>query len=416
MLIPRDHAIALREFMGGNEGLLDLILTANGAQDRKQADSYFSSGTMFWIRGEVLASLSQEESTHSFEYERAQVDGTLAHAWERAMAMLVQSRGLRCLHSDGSEVQVAAPGSYRFANMEGRVDLGSTVDRRTADVVRSLQREAPAPRERVAILATFLRDGKDVENVRRIGAYLRQHGFFVACINPGFDSSQISEDSQLVENLNCDLYVERRNNGYDFGSWAEGFFFLKGRGDLHSETTQELLIINDSCILTMEDSDLIEKARAIPVDVVGLTDSHQFLHHIQSNFMLVRRFQHCDTVLDSFFTEYLGRSLQSKDDVIQYGELALARKFEQMQIEWKPVFEMQQLIAMTQQKYSDSAAGSWERQTAEKLAEGQLLNPHHYLHEALYLDLGCPLIKKELLRDNPGGYPDIDRYRQRLPH
>jgi hypothetical protein len=129
--------------------------------------------------------------------------------------------------------------------------------------------------------------------------------------------------------------------------------------------------------------------------------------------MLIRRFQHCDTVLDSFFTEYLGRSLQSKDDVIQFGELALARKFEQMQIRWKPVFEMQQLIAITQQNYADSPADSWERHTADKLAEGQQLNPHHYMHEALYLQLGCPLIKKELLRDNPSGYPGIDRYRQR---
>lgn len=416
MLIPRDHAISLREFMGGNEGLLDRILEANGALERKNADSYFSSGTMFWIRGEVLAGLSQEEATYNFEYERAQVDGTLAHAWERAMAMLVQARGLQCLHSDGSEVQVAAPGSYRFANLEGRVDLGSGVDRRTADVVRSLQREAPAARERVAILATFLRDDKDVANVRRIGSYLRRHGFFVACVNPGFDTSQLCDDNQLVDYLHCDLYVERRNSGYDFGSWAEGFFTLKTRGELHSETTQELLIINDSCVFTDENSDLIDRARSIPVDVVGLTDSYQFLHHIQSNFMLVRRFQHCDTVLDSFFTEYLGRSLQSKDDVIQYGELALARKFEQMQIQCKPVFEMQQLLAMTQAKYADSPAGSWERQTADKLAEGQLLNPHHYLHEALYLDLGCPLIKKELLRDNPGGFPEVDRYRERVPH
>jgi hypothetical protein len=33
------------------------------------------------------------------------------------------------------------------------------------------------------------------------------------------------------------------------------------------------------------------------------------------------------------------------------------------------------------------------------------------MHEALYLDLGCPLIKKELVRDNPGNYPDVMRYR-----
>ena len=412
MLIPRDHAVSLREFMGGNEGLLDVILNAHGALDRKNESSYFSSGTMFWVHGEVLRNLSTDEHAYRFEYERSQVDGTLAHAWERAMTLLVQARGLRCLQSDGTEVRVAAPGTYRFANLEGRVDLGGSVDRRTADVVRSLQRSAAAPQERVAILATFVRNKSDVDNVRRLGTFLRSNGFFVACINPEYDYSQTVSDDQLLDHLCCDLYVERRNNGYDFGSWAEGFFFLKGRGELHSEVTQELLIINDSCILTDVNSDLITKARQIPVDVVGLTDSQQFLHHVQSNFMLIRRFQHCDTVLDSFFTEYLGRSLQSKDDVIQYGELALARKFEQMQIQWKPVFEMQQLVAITLKNYADSPADSWERHTADKLAEGQQLNPHHYMHEALYLQLGCPLIKKELLRDNPSGYPGIDRYRQ----
>jgi hypothetical protein len=127
--------------------------------------------------------------------------------------------------------------------------------------------------------------------------------------------------------------------------------------------------------------------------------------------MLVRRYQHCDALLDSFFAEYQKRSLQSKDDVIQFGELALAHKLEEMQIQWKAVFEMKELIALTLLKYADSPSESWQCQTAAKLAEGQLLNPHHYMHEALYLDLGCPLIKKELLRDNPANFPNVERYR-----
>jgi len=414
MLIPKGHAVSLTEFMGGNEGLLNRLLELNNALERKNTSSYFSSGTMFWLRGDVLTRLNEDESAFDFEYERGQVDGTLAHAWERAMAMLVQANGWRCLHSDGSEIEVAPPGGYRFANLEGRVDLNRGSDLRTASVIRYLQRQPAQAQKRVAILATFAKDQADVTNVQRICSYLRKHDYFVACINPGFDFKSISADDQLLDHLNCDLYVERHNNGYDFGSWAEGFFFLKTRGELDADLTDELLIINDSCILNNEDSDLIERARGITSDIIGLTDSHQFLHHIQSNFLLVRRFQHCDALLDSFFSEYQKRSLQSKDDVIQFGELALARKLEQMQIQWKPVYEIQELVALTLAKYADSPIDSWQRQTAEKLSEGQLLNPHHYMHEVLYLDLGCPLIKKELLRDNPANYPDVDRYRLKL--
>ena len=415
MLIPKGHALALTEFMGGNESLLNIILDLNGAMARKTSSSYFASGTMFWLRGDVLARLNDDERAFDFEYERGQVDGTLAHAWERAIAILVQASGWRCLHSDGSEVVVAPPGVYKFANLEGRVDLMRGNDLRTATVIRSLERQSQTAQKRVAIVATYPNNQDEVANVKHICAYLRRHGYFVACINPGFDYNAIVSDEELLNHLSCDLYLERSNSGYDFGSWAEGFFFLKGRGELHADITDELLIVNDSCLLADLNSDLIERARGMQADIVGLTDSHQFLHHIQSNFMLVRRFQHCDALLDSFFAEYQKRSLQSKDDVIQFGELALAHKLDEMQIQWKAIFEMKELIALTLQKYADSPSGTWESQTLAKLAEGQLLNPHHYMHEVLYLHLGCPLIKKELLRDNPANYPGVMRYRSLIP-
>ncbi|MFN9646062.1 MAG: glycoside hydrolase family 99-like domain-containing protein [Cyanobacteriota bacterium] len=412
MLIPKGHAVNLWEFMGGNEGLLDLILDAHHARNQKTSNSYFSSGTMFWVRGEILYKLSQEEQIYNFDYERAQVDGTLAHAWERAMTLLVLARGLKCLQTDGREVEVAAAGSYRFADLAGRVDLGGNNPLRTAGVVRTLQRGDQSTQKRVAILATYVRDGTDVNNVRLICSYLRSKGFFVAAVNPGYDYSRSLDDNQIAPHLDCDIYLERTNTGYDFGSWADGFFLLKQRGILDANMSEELLIINDSCYLIDPDSDLIERARQMDAEVVGLTDSYQFLHHIQSNFLLVRKYPHCDALLEQFFDEYLTRTLESKDDVIQHGELALARKFQQMHIKCKAVFEIQQLITMTREKYATSPGDSWEGLTRAKLEEGQLLNPHHYLHEALYQDLRCPLIKKQFLRDNPGGYPAIERYRQ----
>jgi hypothetical protein len=86
-----------------------------------------------------------------------------------------------------------------------------------------------------------------------------------------------------------------------------------------------------------------------------------------------------------------------------------------MHIQCKAVFEIQQLTDIIRSKYANYAVDSWEGLTLVKLNEGQLLNPHHYLHEALYGDQRCPLIKKQFLRDNPGDYPDIERYRKSLP-
>ncbi|MDM7954026.1 MAG: glycoside hydrolase family 99-like domain-containing protein [Cyanobium sp. CZS 25K] len=412
MLIPKGHCISLREFMGGNEALLNLILTAHGANKWRNNSSYFSSGTMFWIKGLILTNLADDELVYKFEYERQQVDGTLAHAWERAFTLLVQARGLRCVETDGTEAKTAGHGEYQFASLEGRINPASSQGRRYSNILKSLERGNNQSQNRVAILATFAKDVEDVTNISQLGAYLQKNGYFVVCINPGCKYDQELSDEILLDRLNCDLYLERRNSGYDFGSWAEGFFYLKDSGILNNERTQELLLINDSCILTDSNSDLITRARNINEDVVGLIDSHQFIHHIQSNFVLIRHFQRCDALLDSFFSEYNGRTLLSKDDVIQYGELELARRFKEMKIQWKPVFELKQLSSLTQEKYANKPAESWEGLTAGMLAEGNSLNPHHYMHEALYLDLGCPLIKKELVRDNPANYPEIWRYKQ----
>ncbi|WP_411869759.1 glycoside hydrolase family 99-like domain-containing protein [Vulcanococcus limneticus] len=415
MLIPEGHAVSLWEFMGGNERLLDMILDAHQAQNQKTSTSYFSSGTMFWIRSEVLEALSEDEQIYSFEYERGQVDGTLAHAWERAMALLVRAAGLHCRQTDGREVEVAARGTYRFANLEGRVDLGGANSMRTAGVLRTLQCHDNSPQQRIALLATYVRDQSDIGNVRQICSYLRKNGYFTVAINPGYNYTEKIGEDNICSYLDCDFYIERGNTGYDFGSWAEGFFLLKQRGILDVAITEELLIVNDSCYLVDPTSELIIQARAIDADVVGLTDSHQILHHLQSNFLLFRRYQECDSLLDKFFEEYLSRAIKSKSDVIQHGELALAQKFKQMHIQSKAVYEIQQLTTMMCQKYANSSEESWEALTLAKIAEGSHLNPHHYLSEILYSDLCCPLIKKQFLRENPGQHPNIQPYVNLLP-
>jgi GT2 family glycosyltransferase len=66
--------------------------------DPEAADYRFAAGTMFWARGAVFRSLrTLGLKLDNFEVEAGQLDGTLAHALERAMPLLAFEAGLDIL-------------------------------------------------------------------------------------------------------------------------------------------------------------------------------------------------------------------------------------------------------------------------------------------------------------------------------
>lgn len=93
---PRDWLLSLHGSPTYRANLPQLkVLAARLGFDVEAGDYRFPAGTMFWVRGSVLAELRKLNlALDDFEPEAGQLDGTLAHAIERLMPVLAFSCGL----------------------------------------------------------------------------------------------------------------------------------------------------------------------------------------------------------------------------------------------------------------------------------------------------------------------------------
>lgn len=78
---------------GGNRRRVDRLLQAMGMSLPQQTPLVFPAGSMFWARGAALRPLlTLGLREDDFEPEKGQIDGTLAHAIERALVFLAQGQ------------------------------------------------------------------------------------------------------------------------------------------------------------------------------------------------------------------------------------------------------------------------------------------------------------------------------------
>jgi len=97
LIAPEDTVLNIQQYIGSNNEWLEKIIQALGETPQwlQQAQPWFAAGTMFWFKPQSLQSLLHCPAIQqdSFEDEKGQIDGTLAHAIERAFGCASLSSG-----------------------------------------------------------------------------------------------------------------------------------------------------------------------------------------------------------------------------------------------------------------------------------------------------------------------------------
>ena len=119
MIGPGGHYISMSTYIGANETRIVDIGRRLGLVDRDIYDQGFFAGTMFLARVSALNPLmALSINDDEFEDEAGQIDGTLAHAIERAFALSVKASGQYVTSSSnvmtGGDLKVRATERYGY--------------------------------------------------------------------------------------------------------------------------------------------------------------------------------------------------------------------------------------------------------------------------------------------------------------
>lgn len=196
-------------------------------------------------------------------------------------------------------------------------------------VTRSkLNRVKPShPTGEIALLVTHAPGGRIKPHVPIYLKALMGQGIKATLIIATDHDVNYGELTDLVDGL----YI-RQNEGFDFAAWAHVMGDLK---DLRGVTAVYLL--NDSVIGPFDElafGALVARIRASSADLVCMTDSHEWIHHFQSYFLVVN--DRAINVLKPFLRGVL--SFADKKVVIRRYELTLLNFFQERSMSSEAMF------------------------------------------------------------------------------
>jgi hypothetical protein len=299
-------------------------------------------------------------------------------------------------------------------------DLWLELRGRPDPVLRMEPGLASRGRRSVAIYVHWSPRGEVSEMVRRQLATYDALGFETVFVST---APVLPEADWQAARQHCALAVHRRNHGRDFGAWQD----LLDETERRWPAAEELLLVNDSVLGPLRPLEpCLAAMRAGGEGLFSMLESRQGGPHLQSWFLLARG-PAAVADLSTFLRQM--RLSASKWLVVQRGELRLVRWMRSRGHRVAALFGYDALVADCVADPSLRAAlVSWNPALArlDALPEperarawtrrllAQPVNPAHLLWRTL-AQAGCPFLKTELVRNNPGRLPDVEHWPEVVP-
>ena len=261
---------------------------------------------------------------------------------------------------------------------------------------------------RVAVFVHFDRQGMVHDFVLHYLAEIAQAGFTTVFVSnaPRLDPASIDRLAPF-----CGAIVQRTNVGMDFGAYKDGIGTLP-----RLDRLEALLLANDSVYGPFHDlGDVIGRMNLAEADVWGITDSWERRFHLQSYFLLFGRRALSHEAFAQFWSRV--RYVQARAWVIGHYEVGLSRHLVQSGLRCRALFPYRVaattlLAALRRQAAEEAFTPSARRQdflasVVRAVEYGIPLNSSHFFWDHLIVRMGCPFLKRGLLRDNPARIPGL---------
>lgn len=242
----------------------------------------------------------------------------------------------------------------------------------------------------LCLFSHFSADGRVAPYVISYLAALRAADCDIAFVTGA--AKPAPEDRARVLTLASE-WIQRRNIGYDFGSWGTGYQLCRKR----IEGYDRVLFANDSVYCMVDDlTPVLQRARDASFDVWSMTSSEELQPHLQSYFWAVERSSRAWEFLGYFWQRHY-RYLSDRERVIQRYELQLGAIAERFGLRVGALNPCDALLA--QARCSSNA----RQQALAAAISVRDTNPTHDLALALLSSSASPLVKRELLLYDPRG-------------
>lgn len=207
---------------------------------------------------------------------------------------------------------------------------------------------------------------------------LFEQGFDIVFVSTSENLSEV--EIEKIKSYCKDILV-KENIGYDFGAWQTGIIYLENEIDSY----ESLLLCNDSVYAPLFPlNDIFQKMQG-KYDFWGITDSYEIHYHLQSYFMVFDKKIVSSDVFKNIWKTY--KIYQIKRNIILHYELGVSQKL------LKNGYLMGVYCAF------------------DKLDTLKVRNASHYHWKELIEKFRCPILKVELLRDNPKNI-DISKWEE----